>query len=142
MIKHVDFQLYRVHPGRVILKKLTTVNKYMNKRVWLFINQRIPLSGVEKKKLFEHKFWLYMIKQDVLTSISEISKNVYLFVSLSWLVSFGVCINMQYFFDTVRNKAPKNKYIVNQKKIKNSRKEHVMWASFKFWPMKNIFRKL
>ena len=28
-----------------------------------------------------------------------------------------------------------------QKKIKNSRKEYVMWTRFKFWPMKNIFRK-
>ena len=31
---------------------------------------------------------------------------------------------------------------VNQKKIKSSRKEYVMWMCFKFWPMKNIFRKL
>ena len=31
---------------------------------------------------------------------------------------------------------------VNQKKIKSSRKEYVTWTCFKFWPMKNIFRKL
>ena len=31
---------------------------------------------------------------------------------------------------------------VNQKKIKSSRKAYVMWRCFKFWPMKNIFRKL
>ena len=30
----------------------------------------------------------------------------------------------------------------NQKKLKCSRKECVMWPWFKFWPMKNIFRKL
>ena len=29
-----------------------------------------------------------------------------------------------------------------KKKIKSSRKEYVMWRCFKFWPMKNIFRKL
>ena len=29
-----------------------------------------------------------------------------------------------------------------QKKIKSSRKEYIMWTCFKFWPMKNIFRKL
>ena len=29
-----------------------------------------------------------------------------------------------------------------QKKIKSSGKEFVMWTCFKFWPMKNIFRKL
>ena len=31
---------------------------------------------------------------------------------------------------------------VNQKKIKSSRKEYVMWTCFKFWPMKSILRKL
>ena len=31
---------------------------------------------------------------------------------------------------------------VNQKKIKSSRKEYVMWIYFKFWPMKSIFQKL
>ena len=30
----------------------------------------------------------------------------------------------------------------NQKKIKSSRKEYAMWTCFKFWPMKNIFRKI
>ena len=31
---------------------------------------------------------------------------------------------------------------VKQKKIKSSRNEYVMWTCFKFWPIKNIFRKL
>ena len=31
---------------------------------------------------------------------------------------------------------------VNQKKIKSSRNEYLMWTCFKFWPMKNIFWKL
>ena len=36
-----------------------------------------------------------------------------------------------------------HKYLLdNQKKIKSSRKEYVMWMCFKFWPMKNIFGKL
>ena len=30
----------------------------------------------------------------------------------------------------------------NQKKIKISRKEYTVWTCFKFWPMKNIFRKI
>ena len=30
----------------------------------------------------------------------------------------------------------------NQKKIKSSRKEYAMWTCFKFWLMKNIFRKI
>ena len=35
---------------------------------------------------------LYMKKQDLSTSISETSENVYLLVPLSQLVSFEVCI--------------------------------------------------
>ena len=31
---------------------------------------------------------------------------------------------------------------VNQKKIKSSRKENIMWTCFKFWQIKNIFQKL
>ena len=31
---------------------------------------------------------------------------------------------------------------INQKKIKSSRKEHVMWTWFTFWSMENIFQKL
>ena len=43
-------------------------------------------------------------KQDFLRSVSETSENEYLFVFNSWLVSFGVCIYIQYFFGVVRNK--------------------------------------
>ena len=37
-----------------------------------------------------------------------------------------------------------NYYIsrVNQKKIISSRKEYIKWKCFKFWPMKNFFRKI
>ena len=45
------------------------------------------------------------------TSVLQTSKNVYQFVSPSWLVSFGVFITIHYFFDTVRNEAPKNKFL-------------------------------
>ena len=38
-------------------------------------------------------------QQDFSTSISEASENVYLFVSVLWLVFFGVSIYIQYFCD-------------------------------------------
>ena len=44
------------------------------------------------------------------------------------MIGSEVYIDVQYFF--------------KQEKIKSSRKEYVMWTCFKFWPMKNIFRKL
>ena len=41
-------------------------------------------------------------KQNFSTSVSETSDNVYLFVFISCLVSFGVCFYIQYFFGVVR----------------------------------------
>ena len=38
-------------PWKSYLEKLTIDDKYMNKRVCLFIHQTLPLSGVERKKL-------------------------------------------------------------------------------------------
>ena len=38
-------------------------------------------------------------KKDFSTSISETSECVSLFVSVSWLFSFGVCVYIQCFFD-------------------------------------------
>ena len=64
------------------------------------------------------------------TSVSETSENVCLFVFISWLVSSGVCINI--------NSKQKISSRVNQKNIKRSRKKYVMWTCFKFWSMKNI----
>ena len=70
------------------------------------------------------------------TSVWETSENMYLVVSVSWLVSSGVCIYILYFF-----------YVymftnVNQKKIRGmelqfhgSRKEYNMWTCLKFSPM-------
>ena len=58
------------------------------------------------------------------TWISEANENVYLFVSLLWLVSFGVCIYIQNFFDVVRMKLQAINFPrLTQKKIKTSRKE-------------------
>ena len=56
----------------------------------------------EKLKLIDKEFQLYMKKQDFSTSITKKSENVYLFISLSRLASFGVCIYIQYYFDAVR----------------------------------------
>ena len=75
--------------------------------------------------------------------MKETSENVFILR----LVSFGVCIQIQYseyFCDVVRDKTPKNKIStwVNQKKINSSSKEYVMWTWFKFQPMKKILRKL
>ena len=39
VIKHAKFQLYRLHPDRVILENLTFDDKFVNKRVRLFIHQ-------------------------------------------------------------------------------------------------------
>ena len=72
-------------------------------------------------------------------------KNIFLkmIVFISLLLSYKVCIHIEYFFREVRNKLPILVVSsVNQKKIKSSRKEYVMWTYFKFWPMKNIFQKL
>ena len=49
--KNVNFQLSRTQFDGVIWKKPTTDNKYISKRVWPFIHQRMSLSGVKKKKI-------------------------------------------------------------------------------------------
>ena len=75
-------------------------------------------------KIYHKKFWFYIKNQIFSTSISETK----FMIGGSRLVSHEVYINAQYFF--------------KQKKIKSSRREYVMWTCFKFWPIKNIFRKL
>ena len=68
-------------------------------------------------------------------------KQVKMFVFILWLVSFGVCIQIQYseyLCDMVKNKLQKIYTWVNQKKINSSRKEYAMWTSFKFWPMEKV----
>ena len=79
-----------------------------------------------KNKFFQHQY----------------QKQVKIFVFTSGLVSHEICIHIRYFFDVVINKFQTINRRVNQKKIKSSRKEYVMWTCFKFWPMKNIFWKL
>ena len=46
VITHANFPLYRAYPARVIWKKLTTDDKYVNKRVQLFIHQTRCLSNM------------------------------------------------------------------------------------------------
>ena len=83
-----------------------------------------------KNKIFQHQY--------------QKQVKMYLFVCISWLVSFGVCIYIRYYFDVVRNKLQTtNIYTrVDKKKIKSSRKEYVIRICFKLWPMKNIIWKL
>ena len=63
-----------------------------------------------------------------------------MFFFTSWLVFHEVCIHIPYFFGVVRNKLQTLNTFkwkeVNQKNIKSSRKQYVMWTFFKFWPMR------
>ena len=86
--------------------------------------------------------------EEIINSALETTENGCLVILISWLVSLGVCIYIQYFFDVVRsklqtiniyNRVNNNK---KKKKIKSSRKEYVIRTCFKFWPMKKIFQKL
>ena len=67
-----------------------------------------------KNRIFQHQY----------------QKLVKMFVFISWLVSFGVCIHIQYFFDVVRLELIERKSKVEEK--------NVMWTCFKFWPIKNF----
>ena len=60
-----------------------------------------------------------------------------------FMISFGVCIyiNISLMWREINSKININTW-VDKKKIKSSRKEYVLRTWFKFWPMKNIFRKL
>ena len=50
------------------------------------------------KSLLIRNFNYTLENQNFSTSVLEKSENVYLFVSVSLLIPFGVCIYMQYFF--------------------------------------------
>ena len=64
-------------------------------------------------------------------------------VFILWFVSHKVCTHIECFFRELKNKLQTLIISrVNQKKIKSSRKEYVMWLCFKFWPIKSIFPKL
>ena len=82
--------------------------------------------------------------EGIINSTLETTENKYLFIFVPWLVSFGVCIYIQYFFYVVRNKLQTINICnrVRKMKIKSSRKEYVTITWFKFWPMENFFRKL
>ena len=80
-------------------------------------------------------------KQDFSTSISERSeKCISLFFHFCYfMIGFLWSLYLYTIFlwcgERLNTRA-------NQKKIKSSRKEYAMWTCFKFWPMKNIFRKI
>ena len=75
------------------------------------------------------------------TSISE-NKWKYLFLFHDWFpMKFVFTYNLSLVWLEINCKHQISTR-VNQKKIKSSRKEYVMWTCFKFWPMKSIFRKL
>ena len=92
----------------------------------------------EKLKIIDKEFLALHHKKDSSISLFETVQNVYLFVLI---LELGVCINMQYFFDVVKNQTSDKKYLnkVTHKKIKSSWKYHATWESFK---MINIFQKL
>ena len=51
MIKHTNFQRYRIQHDGVVQETQRNDDKFINKRVRLFIHQTMPLRRVEKKKL-------------------------------------------------------------------------------------------
>ena len=68
----------------------------------------------------------------------EVKMYISLFLFHDWFpLEFVFTYNI--FSDVMRNKLQTISIYtkVNKKKIKNSRKEYVMWTCFKFWPMKN-----
>ena len=71
------------------------------------------------------------------TSTTEASENLFLLVFISLFVSSGVCI-----YACSGNQISNISIRVNQKNIGSSSKEYVTRARFKFWQLKNIFRKL
>ena len=70
-MKHVNFQLYRAHLNGIIWGKLTIDDKYINKRVWLFIHQAMFVSGIRRKKSYDDNevntlaHWLITFKKFV-----------------------------------------------------------------------------
>ena len=89
--------------------------------------KRINIT-LKKPRFFQHQY----------------QKQVKVLAFISWLVSCEVFVHSHTIFlwhsekYTLNTKYPR----VNQKKIKSSRNEYVIWTCFKFWPMKNILRKL
>ena len=110
---------------------------FILKNNFLYFEEHLRTAAFESAHETQEKY-KSLIKD--FNSSSETSENLYLFVSLSWLVSFGVYIYMQYFFDVVRHELQTINICArnNKKKIKSSRKEHVIRMCFNYWPMKNM----
>ena len=50
-VKDANFQLYRIHPDGVVIENLIIDDKFINKRLRLFIHQRMSLKRSEKEKI-------------------------------------------------------------------------------------------
>ena len=170
MIKHASFQLYSFTPWQSYFENLTTDSKFINS-YWMYsikkllsetsqYSQKTTSVGVSFSRTYFDKHPATAASENVFMKLRKIKNCSYrivtyikkprffninicikMFVFISWLVSFGVCIHMQYFSNVVRNQL-QTVNRVNQKKIKSSRKEHFRWTCFEFWPMKNMFRKI
>ena len=111
------------HVIKLVREKLTNDDNYINKRVRIFIHQTMCLSKVcwEGEAIF---LWIYLLRFARLrsvSSVSETSENVYLFVFISWVVSFGRYLYVKVFLWWVRKILQKQISIrVNLNKIKKS----------------------
>ena len=88
-----------------------------------------------------------MRKQDFSTSISESSENLCLFIFISvtwWLILFGVCFYIWYFFNVVKNKLLeliKRRSKVQQNKMSSERALNFdQWKTFSenYRPMRDL----
>ena len=109
---------------------ILSIAKFLSKPILKNIYKRLLLKicswNWEKLKFIHKDVWFYIKK----TGFLNINIRNKFMTGISWLVSHEE-INSNYEISRV-----------NQKKIKRSRKEYVKWTCFKFWPMKNIFRKI
>ena len=84
-----------------------------------------------RKKYCSYEIFILILKKQVKMFVFiSWKKQVKMLVFVSWLVSFRVCIQIQYLCDVV-SKLPIPTW-VNQKKIKSSRKEYVLWTWLNF----------
>ena len=84
-------------------------------------------------------FWVLTLHEKTGFFNISIRKKWECLLSHDWFPMFIFTYNVSLVWWEINSK----NYIsrINQKKMKSSRK-YVMWTCFKFWPMKNIFRKL
>ena len=86
---------------------IQNIAKFFRVSILKNICERLLLKMFIKPRKIKNCWYVILTlheEQDFSTSISETSEIVYLFAFISWLLSFWVCIYIQYFFDMVRNK--------------------------------------